>query len=82
LAATDQEWIDKLSALILNSELRREFGDAGRRRAEQRYTLESGFAQWKKIFDGTTEPSCEVALGLTQSPDFVACGNDPRGGIS
>ena len=46
--ATDQDWISKLSALIVNSALRREFGGAGRRRVEQRYTLESGFTQWKK----------------------------------
>ena len=80
LAANDQGWISKLSALIVNSALRREFGGAGRRRVEQRYTLESGFTQWKKMLNGATEPSSEVAMGFTQSPDFVAFGHESRGG--
>lgn len=81
LAASDQDWMNKLSALIANSELRRECGTAGRRRVEQRYTLETGFAEWKKMLEGATEPSGEVAMGLAQSPDFVALGHESRGGL-
>jgi glycosyltransferase involved in cell wall biosynthesis len=81
LAATDQEWIDRLSVLIVNSRLRREFGDASRRRVERRYTLQSGFAKWKRVFGAATEPSGEVAMGRDRSPDFVACGNESRGGM-
>jgi glycosyltransferase involved in cell wall biosynthesis len=81
LAGTDQDWINKLSVLIVNSGLRRELGSAGRRRVEQRYTLESGFARWKKVLDGALEPSGEVAMGLIQSPDFVALGHESRGGV-
>lgn len=81
LAAADQDWINKLSALIVNSSLRREFGNSGRRRVEQCYTLESGFTQWKGMLEGALEPSGEVAMGSAQTPDFVAFGHESRGGI-
>ena len=81
LAAADQDWINKLSALIANSGLRREFGNAGRRRVEQCYTLESGFTQWKRMLEGAREPSGEVAMVSAQSPDFVAFGHESRGGL-
>jgi len=38
LAATEAEWVDKLSRLLRSAELRRRLGDAGRTTVEQRYS--------------------------------------------
>lgn len=40
LAATDDEWIEKLGRLLSDRELRRRFAEAGRRTIERRYSLE------------------------------------------
>jgi len=40
LAASDQEWCDKLALLLKDPELRRELGLAGRKTVEKRYSLE------------------------------------------
>jgi len=40
LAASEQEWCDKLSLLLKNPELRREIGLAGRKTVEERYSLD------------------------------------------
>jgi glycosyltransferase involved in cell wall biosynthesis len=39
LASTEAEWVEKLGRLLADSELRRRFGDAGRRTVERRYSL-------------------------------------------
>jgi glycosyltransferase involved in cell wall biosynthesis len=39
LASTEAEWIEKLGRLLVDRELRRRFGEAGRRTIEQRYSL-------------------------------------------
>jgi len=39
LASTEQEWIAKIGRLLAEPDLRRAFGDAGRRTVEQRYSL-------------------------------------------
>jgi len=39
LAATEQEWVDKLGRLLSEPDLRRRFAVAGRRTIEQRYSL-------------------------------------------
>lgn len=39
LASTEQEWVEKLGRLLAEPELRRRFGEAGRRTIEQRYSL-------------------------------------------
>jgi glycosyltransferase involved in cell wall biosynthesis len=41
LAGTDADWVSSLSLLAENPELRRRIGSAGRRRAEERYSLEA-----------------------------------------
>ena len=38
LAATEAEWVDKLSRLLRSAELRRRLGDAGRATVEQKYS--------------------------------------------
>jgi glycosyltransferase involved in cell wall biosynthesis len=40
LAATDDEWVEKLGLLLSDRELRRRFAAAGRRTIEQRYSLD------------------------------------------
>ena len=39
LAATEDEWVEKLSRLLIDAELRRRFADAGRRTIEDGYSL-------------------------------------------
>jgi glycosyltransferase involved in cell wall biosynthesis len=39
LASTEDEWVEKLGRLLRDRELRRRFGEAGRRTVEQRYSL-------------------------------------------
>ena len=40
LASTDDEWVEKLAWLLADSDLRRRFGEAGRRTIEARYALQ------------------------------------------
>jgi glycosyltransferase involved in cell wall biosynthesis len=39
LAATEDEWVEKLSRLLIDTELRRRFAEAGRRTIEEGYSL-------------------------------------------
>ncbi|PYR48580.1 MAG: group 1 glycosyl transferase, partial [Acidobacteria bacterium] len=39
LASTEDEWVEKLGRLLASRELRRRFGEAGRRTIEARYSL-------------------------------------------
>jgi glycosyltransferase involved in cell wall biosynthesis len=39
LASTENEWVEKLGRLLTDPELRRRFGEAGRRTVEERYSL-------------------------------------------
>ena len=40
LASSEDEWIDKLGRLLASRELRRRFGENGRRTIEARYSLQ------------------------------------------
>ena len=40
LASTEQEWLEKLGRLLADPELRRRFGESGRRIVEERYSLQ------------------------------------------
>jgi glycosyltransferase involved in cell wall biosynthesis len=40
LASTEDEWVEKLGRLLTSRELRRRFGEAGRRTVEARYSLQ------------------------------------------
>jgi glycosyltransferase involved in cell wall biosynthesis len=39
LASTEDEWVEKIGRLLADRDLRRRFGEAGRRTVEQRYSL-------------------------------------------
>ncbi|MCT7972013.1 glycosyltransferase family 4 protein [Laspinema olomoucense] len=49
LASTDQEWVEKLSRLIENPNLRREMGLAGRKTVENRYSAAVWVPKLKEI---------------------------------
>jgi glycosyltransferase involved in cell wall biosynthesis len=49
LAATEDEWFEKLDKLIRDSELRMSLGTAGRAKVAAGYTIEHGFAKWQEI---------------------------------
>lgn len=49
LAATDDEWFEKLDRLVRRPELRLSLGEAGRTKVESSYTLEHGFAKWQEV---------------------------------
>jgi glycosyltransferase involved in cell wall biosynthesis len=49
LAATDDEWFEKLDKLVRHPELRLSLGEAGRAKVTAGYTLEHGFAKWQEV---------------------------------
>lgn len=51
LAATPEEWIDKLGRLLSDAALRQRFAAAGRQRIEERYSLTVTAPQMKAVFD-------------------------------
>jgi len=50
LAATEAEWVDKLSRLLRSAELRRRVGDAGRATVEQKYSAATQAPRVYEIF--------------------------------
>jgi glycosyltransferase involved in cell wall biosynthesis len=51
LASTEDEWVDKLSALIEDKELRKKFGQAGRKTLENRYSTEVNAPLLKAVLE-------------------------------
>jgi len=51
LAASLDEWFEKLDKLIRDPDLRIRFGREGRAKVQARYTLECGFAKWQEILE-------------------------------
>lgn len=51
LAATDEEWLEKLALLIENPELRRKIGLAGRRTVEERYSSRLWAGKVRAVFE-------------------------------
>lgn len=49
LAATEDEWFEKLEKLVCDPELRLSLGGAGRAKAAAGFALEHGFTKWKAI---------------------------------
>jgi glycosyltransferase involved in cell wall biosynthesis len=50
LASSDREWVDKLSSLITNSNIRKRIGKAGRKTVEDRFSIEVSMPKYLKIF--------------------------------
>lgn len=50
LAMTEQEWVDKLSMLIENPDLRKKMGEAGRKTVEEDFSVEANRDKWLAIF--------------------------------
>lgn len=58
LAETPDEWQEAIGRLMHDAELRRRFGQAARRRVEERYSVALGAQQWLKLLDRqATAPS-------------------------
>lgn len=55
LASTKEEWIEKLSLLIENSELRRRLGMAGRKTVEEKYSVKINAPKYLEIFKNVYE---------------------------
>lgn len=49
LAATKDEWFEKLDKLVRHPELRLSLGEVGRAKVAAGYTIEHGFAKWQEI---------------------------------
>lgn len=50
LAFTTEEWVDKISILIENKELRERMGKAGRKTVERDFSVEANKEKWLKVF--------------------------------
>lgn len=50
LAAIDEEWVEKISLLIEDKDLRERMGKAGRKTVEDRYSVEANKTKWLEIF--------------------------------
>ena len=55
LASTEEEWIEKLSLLIENPELREKTGKAGRQTVIERYSVESQKENYLAVFNSITQ---------------------------
>jgi glycosyltransferase involved in cell wall biosynthesis len=52
LASTTEEWLEKLSLLIENEELRKKVGKAGRETVEKDFSVKANKEKWLAIFSG------------------------------
>jgi len=52
LCKTEREWVNKLSLLVENKELRKELGDNGRKTVEEKYALETNTKKLIAIIRG------------------------------
>jgi len=51
LAATEEEWVEKLSLLIEDASLRKKLGEAGRKTVKQHYSVEANKEKWLEVFN-------------------------------
>lgn len=52
---SDEDLIEAVARLAVNSQLRSEMGHAARARCVERFTLESSAGDWKELLDGVVE---------------------------
>jgi len=57
LARTPAEWVEALRRLAAAPDLRRRFGEAGRRRVEAEFSVAAGSARWLAVLDGLRKPT-------------------------
>ena len=50
LASSGEEWVEKLTLLIENPDLRKKLGDAGRKTVEEKYSVEANKHKWLEAF--------------------------------
>jgi glycosyltransferase involved in cell wall biosynthesis len=65
LAASDEEYVRQIGALIANHELRMRLGMAGRRTAEEKYSLQAAapaFCRLLREIGGTASGACASPL--------------------
>ncbi len=55
LAATEKEWIEKLSLLIESDDLRKTIGKAGRKTVEEKYSFEANKHKWLEAFQAVVD---------------------------
>lgn len=55
LASTADEWVEKLARLLADAELRRRFGEAGRRTVDDRYSLQKAAPMVAETLRGVVE---------------------------
>ena len=55
MASNNEEWENKLIALIDNSELRKKMGLAGRKRVEEAYSINANSSKYLMVFNNVTE---------------------------
>jgi len=70
LAATEDEWIEKLSALIQDPDLRRQIGAAGRLTVEERYSARVWVPRVQEVLEGAVSRIIP-AHGRPQQPSRV-----------
>ncbi len=58
LATTEQQWLERLGALIRDAKLRESMGRRGRQIAEQGYSLQYGLQCWQKILHEMNAQTC------------------------
>ena len=67
IADTEDEWVEKLAALIRSSELRRRIGLAGRRTVEQKYSAEVQAPRVFEIFQSVVQQSTQDEAAMVRS---------------
>jgi glycosyltransferase involved in cell wall biosynthesis len=67
IADTEDEWVEKLAALIRSSDLRRRIGQAGRRTVEQEYSARVQAPRVFEVFQSVVHQSTRDAATVVQS---------------
>ena len=70
IAATEEEWIQKLRQLLQSAQLRNRFGQTGRAAVEQTYSARAQAPRVYEIFRGLVNHAAEV-VGAETSPTLV-----------
>jgi glycosyltransferase involved in cell wall biosynthesis len=73
IAATEDEWVEKLSLLLRSAELRKTLGDAGRTTVETRYSARIQAPRVFEIFESVLQPAkAPAALPKNAEPQSLS----------